>query len=196
MPDKKAYHHGDLREALIAAAVDIIADEGVDKISLRQLARQSGVSHGAPAHHFKDRTGLFTAIATRGFERLHQELTARVEAAANTPKARLNASGIAYVLFAVHSPGYFKVMFRAELLDRGDPGFDAASKRSYRVLREAIADVRAGQSMTARQIDLEVVRAWSQAHGLATLWLNGALGEAQGGDDIEALVEVVFATDG
>jgi AcrR family transcriptional regulator len=192
MTVRTTYHHGDLREAMISAAVGIVSERGVDGISLRQLARQLGVSHGAPAHHFGDRTGLFTAIAARGFELLYDDLRQRIEKAADNPKARLNASGQGYVLFAVHRSGYFKVMFRAELLDRSDPSFAAASKRAYGLLRDAIVDAGSGRNRNKRDIDLDTLKAWSQAHGLATLWLSGTLGPAQGRDDFERLVAEIF----
>ena len=190
-PDR--YHHGDLREALLTAALSAIASHGIAAVSLRQLAREVGVSHGAPAHHFGDRTGLFTALAARGYDILDERLRRAVAAAPDRPRARLAASGKAYVLFAAENPAYFEVMFRPELLQRDDPALVAASRRAGAVLRDAIAETHAGPDK--RSLELEALKAWTHAHGLATLWLSGTLTPAMAPDGIAALADRVFGID-
>jgi len=191
--EKTAYHHGDLKEALISAALETIAGDGPGAVSLRQLARTTGVSHGAPAHHFGDRTGLFTAIATRGFERLHDYLARAVGDSKAAPHARLNASGKAYVLFAADNPAYFEVMFRPDLLHRDDPALKAAAARAGEILNSAIADARPQVRESEAELRLAALRAWTHAHGLATLWVNGNLNEEMAPDGIEALADQMFA---
>lgn len=190
-PDR--YHHGDLREALLSSALAAIARDGLSSISLRQLAREAGVSHAAPAHHFQDRTGLFTALAARGFELLDQALRQAVANAPDNPKARLGASGKAYVLFAVENPAYFEVMFRPDLVHRDDPGLKSASSRAGALLREAIAAARGSKNRD--DIELEALRAWTHAHGLATLWNSGTLTETMAPDGIAALADRLFGID-
>jgi AcrR family transcriptional regulator len=114
----RPYHHGDLRRSLLAAALDVIRADGPCGLSLRDLARRAGVSHAAPAHHFRDRTGLLTAIAAEGYELL---------ASALGEAADLGDAGVRYVRFAAEYPAHFQVMFTPDLL-RADDGELAAAK--------------------------------------------------------------------
>src|SRR5271163_1054710 len=109
---KADYHHGNLRRALVDAAVGAIAKRGIDALNLRQLAARAGVTPGAPYHHFASREELLAAIAEEGFGRLEAELIAARDAAGLDASARLEAFGHAYIKFAVSCPGYFRVMFR------------------------------------------------------------------------------------
>lgn len=155
-----AYHHGRLREALIDEAVAAIDERGVDALSLRELARRAGVSHAAPAHHFGDRSGLLTAIAADGFQRLADALEASA--------ADFVETGVAYVRFAIDEPGRFAVMFRAELLREDDPALAAARDRAGDVLR-------VGASAAGGDARANALAAWSLVHGFATLWNAGAI---------------------
>src|SRR3954469_17985027 len=111
----RPYHHGDLRTAVIDAAVREVEAVGASAVSMREIARRAGVSHAAPAHHFGDKTGIFTAIATKGFQ-----LTAdAIQPAAVGPFGFLDG-GAAYVAFALSHPGYFEVMYRPTLYRTGD----------------------------------------------------------------------------
>ncbi|MFI8291763.1 TetR/AcrR family transcriptional regulator [Streptomyces sp. ms191] len=159
-----SYHHGDLRQAVLTAALDVIAAEGPAALSLRDLARRAGVSHAAPAHHFKDRTGLLTAIATEGYDLLARAL-------ADAPSLR--ERGVAYVRFALGHPAHFQVMFRPDLHRGDDPALLAAKER-------ASAELRAGVTTLTAAGDARVagIAAWSLAHGFATLFLTGNLTEA------------------
>src|SRR5439155_23129407 len=116
-----AYHHGDLRRAVLDAALDFISHDGPGALSLRDLARRAGVSHAAPAHHFGDKRGLLTAVAAEGYRRLAGSLVARDE---TTPG--FAGVAVAYVRFAVEERPYFEVMFRPDLYDPADPDLVAA----------------------------------------------------------------------
>ncbi|MET9354212.1 TetR/AcrR family transcriptional regulator [Streptomyces sp. NPDC006617] len=169
MAATRAYHHGDLRRSVLSAALEVIRSDGVAAISLRDLARRAEVSHAAPAHHFKDKAGLLTAIATEGFELLAAAVTAVPAGSAH----RLREMGVRYVEFALDHPAHFEVMFRPQLLHAGDPELTAARERASRALAsgvEDLPDVRAG--LDARRAGLT---AWSLAHGFATLQLGGSL---------------------
>lgn len=162
-----AYHHGDLRSALLREAEEQIRADGPATVSLRGLARATGVSHAAPAHHFGTKRGLLTALATQGHELL----------AVAMQKARAEGTfadvGIAYVRFAVDHPAHFAVMFRPELLDLDDPALHAARESTLAVLgggSRAVAD--SGKASDAASA---AVAAWSLVHGLATLHLTGNL---------------------
>ncbi|HKX14372.1 MAG TPA: TetR/AcrR family transcriptional regulator [Propionibacteriaceae bacterium] len=163
------YHHGDLRAAVLAAASDVIARDGVDQLSLRSIAVELGVSHTAPRHHFGSREGVFTALACEGYELLADALE---DAAAGGDFA---AVGVAYVLFAVNHPGHFAVMYRPELLDAANTELQRAQQRTAAQL-DAGARTHGGGS--AEGIAVASIAAWSLVHGMATLKLSGALDAA------------------
>lgn len=164
------YHHGDLRRALIEAAVETIAAEGPAAVSLRSLAAQAGVSHAAPLHHFGDKAGLFAAIALEGFDMLADELTAVWDATGD-----FGETGVCYVHFAVAHPGYFEVMFRPDLA--GTPGSDlvAAKERAFAQLTGPL--VASGLEENSESLKATSLASWSIVHGLATLILSGNLPE-------------------
>ena len=175
---KAGYHHGDLRQTLIDVSVDVIARQGLDALSLRALATRAGVSSGAPYHHFADRGQLLAAIAQDGFERLNQAMLHEGSAHLADPIARLSAIGQAYVQFAVAHPGHFRVMFRDNSPAGRNPALSAASRQAYLLLAQVIEDCqRAGRAPTGELTPL-VLTAWSLVHGLATLWVDGALPSA------------------
>jgi len=180
------YHHGNLRRALLDAALDTIATDGVAALNLRDLARRCGVSHAAPTHHFGDRTGLLTAIATEGYDGL-AEATAEAWAATSS----FLEVGVAYVRYAVAHPGHFAVMFRPDLLDSQDPELVRASAASASMLYGPVASVTSVDGDAAAR-RIAGTAAWALVHGIATLWLQGSL---RGGpiDDPEALTRAAAA---
>ncbi|MFI7087434.1 TetR/AcrR family transcriptional regulator [Streptomyces anulatus] len=172
---ERTYHHGDLRRVILDAALDVIATNGSGALSLRDLARRAGVSHAAPAHHFKDRTGLLTAVAAEGYALF-------ADALAGAPDLR--ERGVAYVRFAATHPAHFQVMFQPDLHRTDDPDLLAARVRATEALRAGVADLPpAGRGEDDR---LAGVAAWSLAHGFATLLLSGNLSDAMEGRDPEA----------
>ncbi|MFE3385573.1 TetR/AcrR family transcriptional regulator [Streptomyces anulatus] len=186
---ERAYHHGDLRRVILDAALDVIATNGPGALSLRDLARRAGVSHAAPAHHFKDRTGLLTAVAAEGYALF-------ADALAGAPDLR--ERGVAYVRFAATHPAHFQVMFQPDLHRTDDPDLLAARARATEALRAGVADLPpAGRGEDDR---LAGVAAWSLAHGFATLLLSGNLSDAMEGRDPEAafrsLAGLIFTPEG
>ncbi|GAA1727178.1 TetR/AcrR family transcriptional regulator [Isoptericola hypogeus] len=165
--DARPYHHGNLRGALLDAARAVIDDDGPAAVSLRDLARRVGVSHAAPTHHFGDKRGLMTALATDGFGVLAGRL------AEVSPDAMVDL-GLAYVEVATTRRADFAVMFRPDLLDGDDPGLRAAQEAAWDAL---LAGVRALPAEARTGGDLLTARAaWSFAHGFAALWNAGAMG--------------------
>ena len=169
---KADYHHGDLRRALIGAAVKAIAKRGVDSLSLRELAARAGVSPGAPYHHFASRDELLASIAEEGFQRLEARLIAARDAAPDEPSARLQALGLAYVSFAVSAPGYFRAMFHG---DAKSSGPTEAGLRAFHLLRDAVVACQDAGQAPKGDLTALVVLAWSAVHGFATLWVDRAL---------------------
>ncbi|MFI5676904.1 TetR/AcrR family transcriptional regulator [Streptomyces cellulosae] len=182
-PGERQYHHGDLRRAILTAALDVIAADGPSALSLRDLARRAGVSHAAPAHHFKDRTGLLTAIAAEGFGLL---------AGALREAADLKDAGVRYVRFAREHPAHFAVMFAPELLRADDLELTTARALAADALRDAVSPVRTEDFGIDTR--LAGVAAWSLAHGFATLLLGHNLDGAVGDRDPEEVFRSLTAT--
>jgi AcrR family transcriptional regulator len=172
------YHHGDLRRAILEEALRVIAADGPAALSLRDLARRAGVSHAAPAHHFKDKAGLLTAIATDGYERLADALEA---------ETILLELGAAYVRFALDHPAHFEIMFRPDLYHQSDVDLAAARSRTRAALQAAARARRGGRRETP-------LAAWSLAHGFATLWATGSMARMAGDQDPVRLFRVIART--
>ena len=171
---REAYHHGALRDALIAATESLIAERGAQGFSLREVARRSGVSPAAPAHHFGDASGLLAAVAKLAFDQLTEALEAGNARGGNDPLERLCEQGVGYVGFALAWPGRFALMFRVDLLTR-DEALAASGHAAYRVLEDGIRDLyglaRGAPLEPAQQHALRAT--WSMVHGFAHLVLAG-----------------------
>ncbi|MGA5545558.1 TetR/AcrR family transcriptional regulator [Mycobacterium sp. NPDC051198] len=177
------YHHGDLRAVILAQAAALVAERGADGISLRELARAAGVSHAAPAHHFTDRRGLFTALATEGFQLLAAALTGARPQFIDAAKA--------YVRFALDHPGHYEVMFDKSLYDDTDPELVAASSAAGAELSRGVGTL--ADPKAAADPEGAALAAWSLVHGFSMLWLNDAIDT--GGDPIakvESLAAILF----
>ncbi len=182
----RAYHHGDLRSALIAAGREVIEEKGLDGFSLRAAARRAGVSPAAPAHHFGDARGLLTAIATVGFV----EFGDAIEAATGPDRrSTIVRRCHAYLAFALAKPMLFRLMWRKTILDMDDPDHLAAARRAFEITDRTIRGVDAADAVDARPDDRTLaptIACWSMVHGFTTLVLDGAFfGSAQ--DDPERL---------
>jgi AcrR family transcriptional regulator len=164
----RGYHHGNLRATLLAAAAEELQVVGPSELSLRQLARRAGVSHAAPAHHFTDRRGLFTALAADGFRMLYE----RTSQALSDDGALLE-SGKRYVEFALDHPAHFTVMFDTSLIDIDDEALNRERLAAFDVLFEAIR--RATGVTDEAELGAQTLGAWLSVHGIATLWLSGNL---------------------
>ena len=133
---RRGYHHGNLREALIGAALDLIASKGASGFTIAEAARHAGVSPAAPYRHFRDAEALLAAIALRGFD----QLTAMLQQAWNeghpNPASAFEAMGRAYLGFARDHPAYYQTMFESPLTLANFPDMQAASDRSFAALRQ------------------------------------------------------------
>lgn len=164
----RAYHHGDLRTALLAAAEDELAERGVEGFSLRQVAKRAGVSHAAPAHHFGDAQGLLTALAAEGFRQFLAAQAAREAQAAPDPASQLVAAGLGYVDFAIGRPALFRLLWQSERPDFGNAELGQAARSAFQHLVDQV--MAAGGRSTADE-----AAAWAMAHGLADLLASGRL---------------------
>jgi AcrR family transcriptional regulator len=170
------YHHGDLREALLEVALELIAERGVDDFTLREAARRVGVSHSAPYRHFADKDALLIELAKSGFEELAR---AGVEAMAglDCPRARLRSYGAAYLRFAAEHPSQYRVMF-GRAITKPSPELHEAGGRAFELFESTVAEIAAsvGAKTPARDLAMAIM---AGVHGLATLALDGMLTEPE-----------------
>jgi AcrR family transcriptional regulator len=165
-----------LREALLKAAETVLRRDGLAGLTLRAVAREAGVSHAAPTHHFGDLAGLLSELAAIGFQRFGAAMEAA--ATATPPAERAVACARAYVDYAQANPGLYGLMFRNERLDYARPALHEAAEASFDGLARAVGADRHEQSDGAT-LSLEdagrIARAWSLLHGFSMLLLDGRL---------------------
>jgi AcrR family transcriptional regulator len=183
MPQKRrgkrgaTYHHGDLHEALVRAARTILEKQGLAALSLRGAARAAGVSPAAPYHHFPDKHALLDAVAVQGFDALTSAMN-KPTAKQRDPSARLDASGVGYVVFALENPALFRLMFgRDEQQSSASAPLIEARDRAYGVLQAAVAET----SPAGVADPFVCLLLWALVHGIATLILDGGINPAEFG---------------
>ena len=169
--ERRGYHHGNLREALIGAAVELIAQHGPAGFTVAEAARLAGVSPGAPYRHFRDAEALLAEVALRGYDRFAESLAAAWAGGRPDPLTAFEALGRAYLAFARREPAYYAAMFETHLDTAAHPGLAAAGDRAFGVLREAterlLADLPEGKRPPALMVALHI---WTMAHGTASLF--------------------------
>ena len=174
MSRRKPYHHGNLREALLGAAIRLIAEVGPTAFTLREVARRAGVSHNAPYRHFRDRDDLMAAVAAQGFRELTQ---AMLDAAAPKTDAleRLKSAGLGYVTFALRRPEHFTVMFDAPISERKHPNSAEAAKLAFGTLMDFVRNSQDTGRLPAGDSHQMALLAWTMVHGIAKLAITGRL---------------------
>ena len=174
------YHHGDLHDALLAAAERVLERDGLPGLTLRAVAREAGVSHAAPTHHFGDLTGLLSELAAIGFRRFNAAMVAAGRTETH-PLMKALARAKAYVAYAQAEPGMYSLMFRNERIDMTRPSLHEAATASFEGLASAVGAGRnealTGGALEALSLDqaAAIARAWSLVHGFTTLLLDGRL---------------------
>lgn len=175
MPSKK-YHHGDLKNALIKAGVEILAKEGVGGLSLRKVAQRAGVSHSAPYAHFPDKQSLIAAISTEGFNQLYTELEAAISLHTKNPKKQLIGGAQAYIRFAVNNVDTFKIMF-SDVLEKEKeyPSFVEISHNTFTLVVGVVKACQDAGVLRNVQPNLMAILVWGQVHGIVSLTLEGQI---------------------
>ena len=189
---ERAYHHGNLRAELLEHAWDAVDSAGADALSLRQLAREAGVSHGASARHFRDKQALLDAVAVEGFERLNAALR-DAAGSHSTFEERITALGNAYLGFAVEHPEVLAIMYAAK---HEAEASDALREVSHAGKNELVALIAAAQAAGAvRPGDPEefAMIAFAAVHGVASLATSGLLGETPMTDAAASVIGFVWA---
>jgi AcrR family transcriptional regulator len=186
---RQHYHHGELKNALIAAGVEILSNDGVAGLSLRKVALRAGVSNAAPYAHFADKSTLIAAISTQGFERLYRAVADAVARHPDEPAAQLVAGCWAYVNFALCDPDHFRVTLSG-VVEKEDehPAFIAVSKRSFALLVEIVHGCQAAGVLRPGPPELAAI-IWSLMHGLISLLMENQIpGRVRGPRSIRALL--------
>lgn len=167
--------HGDVRRLVLDAAIKIIETTGAESLSMREVARQAGVSHQAPYHYFKDRSGIFAAISEEGFTALANAFKSVRRQETISGEVAAKAGLIAYLRFARENTGHFRVMFRSDICGVSThEATGAASEEAFNELLEMVAQT-IGASINPNDAMTFALMLWSNAHGLATLVVDGPL---------------------
>jgi AcrR family transcriptional regulator len=169
---RRGYHHGNLREALIQAAQDLIGAKGPAGFTIAEAARLAGVSPAAPYRHFRDGEQLLAEVATRGFDAFRERLAAALATSAETdPSRAAEAIGRAYLGFAREEPAFYAAMFEARIAREPFPDLQAAGDRAFGVLRALADRLAAAARIQPRPPALMIaLHLWSLAHGIASLF--------------------------
>lgn len=172
--ERRRYHHGNLREALIDAALDLIRDKGPAGFTFAEAARVAGVSAAAPYRHFRDRDALLANVALRGFEAFTQALARAWDGGRPNPREAFNRLGAAYLAFASDEPAYFSAMFESSLPLADYPDVRAEGDRAFAVLREGCEALIGTLPKERRPPPLMMaLHIWSLSHGIAALFARG-----------------------
>jgi AcrR family transcriptional regulator len=192
------YHHGALRDALLEGAERVLERDGLAGLTLRAVAREAGVSHAAPTHHFGDLTGLLSELAAIGFRQFNAAMAAACAPGASLAD-RAMARAKAYVGYAQAHPGMYGLMFRTERLDYSRPSLHEAAEASFAGLAGAIGASRQEkihEEALSLQQAAAIARAWSIVHGFTMLLLDGRLTDIlhrlPEGTDAETLLDAML----
>jgi len=170
---RRGYHHGNLREALIDAALELISAKGPAGFTIAEAARLAGVSPAAPYRHFRDAEALLAEVATRGFDLFAERLANAWNNGRPDPVRSFEELGRAYLAFARQMPAYYAAMFDSRLAMDVHPGMQAASEHAFNVLREASDQVAGTLPQERRPPSLMMaLHLWAMAHGIASLFVR------------------------
>lgn len=169
------YHHGDLRAALLDAGEAELGEKGIEKFSLRGVAKRAGVSHAAPAHHFGDTNGLLSALAARGFHMFLERQQDFKRRAGAGPDEQIKAATLGYVNFALENPALFRLMFSSDRTDFDSGELKDAATAGYMALVADIEHLTGADPLEDADAMLQVSATWALAHGMADLLCSGRL---------------------
>ena len=171
---RKSYHHGNLREALIRAALHLIGEKGPAGFTFADAARAAGVSSAAPYRHFRDREALMADIARRGFELVRDSLQKAWNDGKPNPYVAFEAVGRAYLAFARNEPAHYSAMFEAGIPTDSTAGLQQAAEEAFTVLRNAAEALSAHMPKESRPPAMMMsLHIWAMAHGIASLFARG-----------------------
>jgi AcrR family transcriptional regulator len=169
----KTYHHGNLKAALISAGLEILSEQGIEGLNLRNVAKKIGVSHTASYNHFPDKQALLAAISTAGHEQLHQILLDTFEKTKHSSSHIISEIAWAYLQFALDNPAIFKLMFSGALEEeRAHPEYVEISRENISLLEEIIIFCQNNGQLPEGMVEIMAIKLWSLVHGFALLMLE------------------------
>ncbi|MGA2984784.1 MAG: TetR/AcrR family transcriptional regulator [Terriglobia bacterium] len=174
MRTPRSYHHGNLKQALLKASLDLIRKSGAGAFTLREVARRAGVSHNAPYRHFRDKEELLAVLAAEGFDRLTAAMNKAAEPASSALE-RFRSCGRGYVEFALRYPQHFAVMFEVSCQIELYPQTQAAGERAFGTLVAYVEECQAAGVLPPGDARPFALLAWSMVHGVAKLAISGRL---------------------
>ena len=190
---RKGYHHGNLREALIRAALNLIGEKGPAGFTFADAARAAGVSSAAPYRHFRDRDALMADIAKRGFELFRDSLKKAWNDGKPNPYVAFEEVGRAYLAFARNEPAHYSAMFEAGIPTDSTPGLQQAAEEAFAVLRSAAEALSAHMPKDSRPPAMMMsLHIWALAHGIASLFARGDPGRRKAPMPPEDLLEAAI----
>jgi AcrR family transcriptional regulator len=172
---ERGYHHGNLKEALLQAALDLIGQKGAAGFTFADAARIAGVSPAAPYRHFRDRDELLSSIAQRGFEQFEAALGSAWDDGRPDTMTAFERLGKAYLAFAREAPAYYSAMFESRIPTDATPALQAASERAFGIIRAAAERLAAlaPQGTPRPPALMMALHIWSMSHGIASLFARG-----------------------
>jgi AcrR family transcriptional regulator len=176
MSKKTPYHHGDLKNALIQAGIEILSKEGVSSLSLRKVARTAGVSHAAPYAHFSDKQALVAAISTAGYRTLYDKVYDAAQNHRGDPLRQLIEGAWAYVEFALDESDHFRITLSGVVEKEKDyPAFVEISQNAFRLVVELVQACQKAGILNEGPPDLMAISVWGSVHGFVSLALEGQI---------------------
>ena len=176
---EKTYHHGDLKNALIQAGVEILAKEGLAGLSLRKAARQAGVSHAAPYAHFADKQALIAAISTEGHTKINRKIKQVMKKYPDDLLKQLVEVAWAYVRFGLDEPAHYKITFSGAVeKERDYPALVEMTEKNFALVRQLVKSCQAAGILNPGEPDLVVIGVWGLVHGFVSLLQEGQVSHA------------------
>ena len=186
----RSYHHGDLKEALLKASLELVAEKGPHGFTLAEVCRKAGVSVAAPYRHYRDREALLAAIAVVGFENQYQELAAAVESCQDQSFEALRALASVYVNFAIAHPSRYRVMFGSDLSKTKFPELYATARRAFDIVFCTVEKCLMAAGKPTENTYALSVSIWSHCHGIAMLCVDGFLREIAMDQRVQELIDL------
>ena len=172
----KNYHHGNLKNALIEAGIEILAEEGIGALSLRKVAKQAGVSHAAPYSHFADKQALIAAISTKGHIQIYEKISEIIERSPNAPLQQLVEASCAYLQFGMDKPDLFRITFSGVVEKEKDyPALVEMTQKNFEIIRQIARRCNAAGIFETDDENLLAVSLWGTVHGLVSLIQQGQI---------------------
>jgi len=188
---RKTYHHGSLRQALIDAALAIAREDGVDQVTVREAGKRAGVSSGAPFRHFPTKTALMTAVAEEAMRRFRAGISVELDKAEQLdPLSRFRALGVAYLRWVIDNPTHFEIISMRRAID-----FDASetlvglNEEIRGLMVRMLEDARAAGQLRKTDIEGVPLQARALVYGLARMWIDGQFAQWGGAENAEALMK-------